>query len=102
VNGNVIDVNREFARIVDRNRTKIGDANVFSWTHPEDHPRHQAFLRQLLAGEIPSFVIEKRYIRPDGSIVWVRNSVSLMGDEDTQSGRLLSICEDISDRKLAE
>jgi PAS domain S-box-containing protein len=102
VNGNIIDVNREFARIVDRDRTKIGEANVFAWTHPEDHPRHQALLRQLLTGEIPNFIIEKRYIRPDGSIVWVRNSVSLMSDEDTQSGHLLSIREDITDRKRAE
>ena len=102
VHGNVIDVNREFARIVDRDRAQMGATSLFEWTHPEDHARHQALLRQLLTEEIPSFVIEKRYLRPDGSTVWVRNSVSLMSAEAAPPGYLLSICEDISDRKRAE
>jgi PAS domain S-box-containing protein len=55
VNGNIVDVNHEFARIVDRNRAKIGGANVFEWTHPEDHSRHQALLRQLVAAGDPKF-----------------------------------------------
>jgi signal transduction histidine kinase len=69
---------------------------------PEDQARHRALLEQLLAEEIPAFVIEKRYLRPDGSPVWVRNSVSLMNEGQDQNGHVLSICEDISDRKRAE
>ena len=58
--------------------------------------------RQLLEAKIPGFVIEKRYLRGDGSVVWVRNSVSLMSGEPSSPGHLISICEDISDRKRAE
>jgi two-component system sporulation sensor kinase C len=59
-------------------------------------------LQKLLASEIPGFVIEKRYLRRDGSAVWVRNSVSLVNDEQSRSQHLISICEDISQRKRAE
>jgi PAS domain S-box-containing protein len=102
VTGNVVNVNKAFARIVDRSPAEFRDANLFRWTHPEDQSRHHELLKQLLAGEIPGFVIEKRYMRGDGSVVWVRNSVSLMGTEQTSQGYLMSICEDINDRKRAE
>jgi PAS domain S-box-containing protein len=102
VTGNVVDVNKAFARIVDRSPADLQDANLFGWTHPEDQPRHGELLQQLLAAKIPGFVIEKRYLRSDGSVVWVRNSVSLMSGEPSSPRHLISICEDISDRKRAE
>src|ERR1700722_4397859 len=102
VTGNVVNVNKAFARIVDRSPAEFHDANLFRWTHPDDQSRHGELLKQLLAGKIPGFVIEKRYMRRDGSVIWVRNSVSLMGAEQPSPGYLMSICEDINDRKRAE
>jgi PAS domain S-box-containing protein len=102
VTGKVVDVNKAFAKIVDRSPAEIHNANLFQWTHPEDQSRHDELLKKLVAGEIPGFVIEKRYMRTDGSAVWVRNSVSLRSDEQSPPGHLVSICEDISDRKRAE
>src|ERR1700678_1988202 len=102
VDGNVIDANETLARIVDRTPAEIGDANLFELTHPEDQSRHRSLLKKLLASEIPGFVIEKRYLRPDGTAAWVRNSVSLVNDEQSQPCRLVCICEDISQRKQAE
>ena len=102
VTGNVVNVNKAFARIVDRSPAEMHNANLFGWTHPEDQSRHEELLKQLLRAEIPGFVIEKRYMRADGSVVWVRNSVSLMSSEQSPSGHLISICEDINDRKRAE
>jgi PAS domain S-box-containing protein len=100
--GFVVDVNKAFARIIDRAPAKIRGATLFEWTHPEDQARCRALLEQLLAAEIPGFVIEKRYLRPDGSAVWVRNSVSIISEGQDQPSRVSYICEDISDRKRAE
>jgi PAS domain S-box-containing protein len=102
VNGNVIDANETLARIIDHTPGEIGDANLFELTHPEDRSRHRTMLERLLASEIPGFVIEKRYVRRDGSVVWVRNSVSLINDEESRTPHLISICEDINERKRAE
>jgi PAS domain S-box-containing protein len=101
VHGNVIEANESLARIVDRTPAEIGNANLFELTHPEDQPRHRGMLEKLLASEIPGFVIEKRYLRRDGTAVWVRNSVSLVNNEQSTSC-LVCICEDISQRKRAE
>ncbi len=101
VHGNVVDANDALARIVDRTPAEISAANLFELTHPEDQARHRSLLDQLLASQIPGFVIEKRYLRRDGSPVWVRSSVSLVNDDQNKC-HLISICEDISQHKRAE
>ena len=101
VYGNVVDANEALARIIDRTPAEISAANLFELTHPDDRARHRSLLDQLLASQIPGFVIEKRYLRRDGSAVWVRNSVSLVNDDPNKS-HLISICEDISQHKRAE
>jgi PAS domain S-box-containing protein len=102
INGKVIDANETLARILDHTLGEISDANLFELTHPEDQLRHRRMLERLLTSEIPGFIIEKRYVRRDGSVVWVRNSVSLVDDEQSRSRHLISICEDINERKRAE
>lgn len=102
LNGNIVHTNESLARIVDWTVADLSDANLFELTHPDDQSRHRGLLDKLLSAEIPGFVIEKRYLRKDGSTVWVRNSVSLLNDEQFDSSHLVSICEDISKRKRAE
>jgi PAS domain S-box-containing protein len=102
LDGNVIHANESLARIVDWTVADLTDINLFELTHPDDQARHRQMLDKLLAAEIPGFVIEKRYLRKDGSAVWVRNSVTLLNQEQADSSRLVSICEDISKRKQAE
>jgi two-component system, sporulation sensor kinase C len=102
VQGNVVDANEALARIVDRTPAEISAANLFELTHPEDRARHRSLLEQLLSSQIPGFVIEKRYLRRDGSPVWVRNSVTLVNDDQYKSSHLISICEDINQHKRAE
>lgn len=97
--GVLIDSNEKLAKIVDRSPAELLSANLFELTHPDDRLRHCSLLDQLLSREIPGFVIEKRYLRRDGTPVWVRNSVSLVSDEPR---RLLSLSEDISTSKRAQ
>jgi PAS domain S-box-containing protein len=99
--GRIVSSNESFARIVDRRPEEIRKVNLFDLIHPEDQSRHRELLEKLLANTIPHFVIEKRYIRPDGSCVWVRNSVSLAGEGNASTRQLVAICEDIDDRKQA-
>jgi PAS domain S-box-containing protein len=91
--------NESFA---DHRPEEIPKLNLFDLIHPEDRSRHQELLKQLIAKAIPHFVIEKRYIRPDGSSVWVRNSVSLAAKRTAGRSHFVCICEDVNDRKQAE
>ena len=55
-----------------------------------------------MRGELPSYTLEKRYIRKDGSIVWVDMSVSLQRDAAGKPAYAIAIVQDISERKRLE
>ena len=59
-------------------------------------------LRQLLAGEIQSYSMEKRYERKDGTVIWARICKSLARDRDNRPKHIIAIMEDITERKQAE
>ena len=73
-----------------------------SITHAEDRERNLRLIRRLLVGEIPSFLIEKRYIHKSGAPIWVQNSVSLLRDAGGRPANIVALVEDISERKQVE
>jgi PAS domain S-box-containing protein len=68
-------------------------------THPDDLREELPLFNRLLAGEIPSYSIEKRYLHKEGHPVWVRVTSSLVRTSDPYR---ISIIEDITERKRAE
>src|SRR5262249_2124532 len=56
----------------------------------------------VLRGESESFVIEKRYVHRDGSLVWARISAAAVRDEEGRALYLVSHTEDITARRRAE
>ncbi len=98
-----------FARINDRYCDIVGitaeemTATTFmAITHPDDLQADLDNMERLKAGKIRDFSIEKRYIRPDGSEVWVDLTVSPMWKAGQQPDYHIAVVEDISERKRAE
>lgn len=71
-------------------------------TYPEDLEPDWAAVRRLLAGEFETFSMEKRYIRKDGSLIWVQLTVSLLRDAHGCPQHFISIVQDIQSRKEAQ
>jgi PAS domain S-box-containing protein len=95
-------VNDRYCEIVGRSRAELlGGLRMQDMTHPDDLPRNDQLFQHLVR-DGAAYAIEKRYVRPDGSTVWVRNTVSPIGDADGVSRYALAVTEDISDRKRAE
>ncbi len=97
-------VNDAFSRIVDHPRHELlqPGADVRQFTHPDDLPATLQGLARLLRGEIPAFFSEKRYVRKDGSPIWVRVSSSLRRDVAGTPVQIVSLVEEIGERKQAE
>jgi PAS domain S-box-containing protein len=98
--GNFLEVNRAFCEITGYDEQELVGTDYHSITHPDDLAGTNCRTEELLAGKIPSFVLEKRYLRKDGRTVWVRNSVSMLGD--SKPARIVTLVEDITERKHAE
>jgi len=100
--GTFLEVNRAFCQITGYTERELAARDFPSITHPDDLPRNIDLMRQILAGIIPSYVIEKRYLQKNGGVVWVRISVSLLRDSKHQPQHMIALVEDITERKRAE
>jgi PAS domain S-box-containing protein/putative nucleotidyltransferase with HDIG domain len=102
VAGHIVEVNPAYAKILGRTPEEIRRLDWKSITHPDDLKADLENMERLTSGEIDKFQMEKRYFRPDGSVVWVNMTVAsvLVGDE-AHPGRVCMI-EDITDAKAAE
>ena len=71
-------------------------------THPDDVPADAERLEALRAGRIDAYRTEKRYIRKDGTVLWMDQSVTPLRAEDGQIVALVAAGTDITERKEAE
>ncbi|HEV2296105.1 MAG TPA: PAS domain S-box protein [Tepidisphaeraceae bacterium] len=99
--GRFVLANNRYAQIIGRSREELLNLRMQDITHPDDLPRNLALLEQAVRDGTP-FVIEKRYVRPDGSHVWVSNSVSVTRDADGKPNGVVAASVDITDRRRAE
>lgn len=100
--GKILRVNDRFCQIAGRSREELLGLHMQDITHPDDLPRNIPLFKKATADGEP-FEIEKRYLRPDGSIVWVNNSVSLIRTAGVEPrSTILAVTLDISARKQAE
>jgi PAS domain S-box-containing protein len=99
--GNIVRVNPTFARLVGHTLAELQGKTIADVTHEEDYPQNKALIDELLAGKREAFVIDKRYRRKDGQLVWVHNTVALVRGPADEPRYMVALIEDISARKRA-
>jgi PAS domain S-box-containing protein len=105
--GLVIEVNDKLCQILGYSREELLYLTLAQITHPEDLAAEEAELSRLFSREVASYSLEKRCIRKDGSVIWVRVTSSLpsasgLSAPETPVPWWISVVEDITKRKLAE
>ncbi len=99
--GKILHVNRRFCEIVGYDEVELLGKNIADITYADDMPEQTRLFSRLAAtGE--SFDMEKRYVRKDGSHVWVNNTVSALRDEQGRIHQVAVISVDITERKKAQ
>lgn len=99
--GRYVLANPRYCAIVGYTEAELRGLRVQDLTHPDDWPRNLQLFLALVAGG-PDFTVEKRYVRKDGSHVWVSNSVTAVRDADGGITGVMAVTIDISDRVRAE
>lgn len=102
LNGKIYIINPMFAKIAGRTIAEMNNIDWMSITHPDDIQLDLNNMAKLVAGEINGFRIEKRYLHPDGSYVWINMTISHLLYDDKSLPRHLCMIEDITVRKRAE
>ncbi len=100
--GRWLYVNRKMCEITGYSREEMLALRISEITHPEDRLRDSELFQSAVRGEIPSFQLEKRYQRKDGSVAWVNVNVALLRDSSGNPLRTIATIEEITDRKAFE
>ncbi|MEH2326696.1 MAG: PAS domain S-box protein [Nostoc sp.] len=101
LDGQFLQINPALCEITGYSHEELIQLNFQSLTHPDDLEVDWENGRRVLAKEISGYSLEKRYIRKDGSIVWVNLTSSAVWDTKGQPKYALGIIEDISKRQVA-
>jgi PAS domain S-box-containing protein len=100
--GRWLRVNEKLCAIVGYTRQELLNKTFQDITYPDDLPVSVDHVARLRQGEFPSYSLEKRYIRKDGSPVWIDLSVALQLDAVGTPAYMIAIIQDISQRKWLE
>lgn len=94
--GHLLKVNPAFCQMLGYTEAELLQLRYQDITHLGDLDREQEFERQLLAGEIASFQIQKRYIHKTGYPIWALLSVSLVRDSEHRPLYFIVLTQPIS------
>jgi PAS domain S-box-containing protein len=100
--GEFLKVNQSLCQLVGYPEEELRAFTFQDITYAEDLESDLAQLARLIAGEIPDYRIEKRYITKAGALVWILLSVSLVRSPEGQPLFFISQIQDITTRKKAE
>ncbi len=101
VHGMFVYANESMCQLSGYEECELRRMNFSETLHPEDRAARLALFQHILAGELGSFINERRLLRKDGSVAWVRTSV-MVPNEPAGPRRIIVLVEDITERKLAE
>lgn len=94
-------VNDRFCDIAGWSREELMARTMQSITHPDDLGKNLGMFERAVTKGTP-YTHEKRYIRRDGGIVWVNNSVAVIRRPDGEPVGVLAVTLDVTQRRLAE
>lgn len=98
----IIRVNMSFCKMIGYHEDELLGLTYKNFTHPDYISGDTLAMMELIAGKIPVYQTEKRYIRHDGSIVWGSTTVSVIRNNAGEIQFFLAMVEDITKRKKAE
>ncbi len=96
LDGTFASVNPALCRILGMDAEDLVGRTFQEITHPDDLDRDLAYVRQLLAGEIETYEMEKRYFHADGHTVWIHLTGSLLRQVDGSPLQFVAHIRDIS------
>ena len=100
--GRFLQVNERFREITGFSDAELSEMTFRDLTHPGDLAADLESIRQLAAGDIERYSLEKRYVRKDRSLRWVRVTVSAVRRPEGGVDSFIGIVEDVTARRRLE
>jgi PAS domain S-box-containing protein len=95
-------VNTTLQRMLGYSEAELLATTFSALTHPDDLPKNQALVDEALRAQRDSYEYEKRFMRKDGTPLWVQVNAALVRDELDLPHQLVCQVMDITVRREAE
>ena len=102
LDGRWLRVNQKMCEIFGYPREELMTLSSVDLTPPDERGTAIDFNERIIRGEVSTYSREKRYLRKDGSTVWVNLAVNVVTGAGGKPSHVISVIQDISDRKEAE
>jgi PAS domain S-box-containing protein len=102
LDGYFIQVNQRFCDIAGYASEELVKMNFPAISYSEDLQKELPYVDKLLTGRLNDYSMEKRYIRKDGSIIWVNVTVAIVHSSEGKPLYFIGMVEDIDYRKKVE
>ncbi len=102
LDGHFIRINQKYCDIVGYSCDELLNTTFWAITHTDDLGDDLKNYNLLVNGKCDTFTSEKRYIRKDGSVVWVYLTVSFVREYEPGMEYFIAVVEDITERKRTE
>ncbi len=95
----MVKANTILLEIMGRSKEELMTVDWREITYPEDLEKELVKYKRFSRHEIPGYEIEKRFIKPDGSLIWVNMTVSRLYANQPEAEDYLCIVKDITEQK---
>ena len=102
LDGHFLRVNRSLCQIFGYARDELIGRSVKELSHPEDRDLTDAERGRVREGEIETARFEKRYVRKNGTVVWVDLAIALARDAAGEPAYEIAVFDDITSRKVLD
>lgn len=99
--GRFLKVNRALCEMLGYSEAELLQMTSVDITLTNDRAVQSSYMGRLISGEMRSYVVEKRYRRKDGAMVWARVTLSAILDDTAPRKALVAVIEDITERRAA-
>jgi PAS domain S-box-containing protein len=102
LDGRFVKVNRALCNLLGYTQEEMLGRSIRDITHPDDLDKEMELFQQLICGQLPSVVMEKRNIHKNGSIVYIQIGVTLIRDRLGKPTALIGISQDVTAKRQRE
>jgi two-component system cell cycle sensor histidine kinase/response regulator CckA len=100
--GRIRSFNRAFEQMLGYSHDELRFLSVSAFTHPDDLAQTEQAIVAIGSGSLSSSQLDKRYIRKDGGVFWVRVAISSVRSASGKHTLAISMVEDISEKRAVE
>ena len=94
--GNFIKTNRVFQEFLGYSEHELSELMIKDVSFKEDFQISKEYLEKMDGGEIDSFIINKRYRRRNGSVLWAKTNVNAVRDFYGKIKYQVALIEDVT------